>query len=209
MKNCTDLDLDGLVVIGGDDSNTNACLLAEYFEKSGSKCKVVGCPKTIDGDLKNEHIEVSFGFDTATKTYSEAIGNLCVDAMSGKGYYYFVRLMGRSASHIALECALQTRVNCVLIGEEVEAKSKTLSQITRELADMICTRADNHKNYGIVLVPEGLIEFIPEVKKLIKEINEILSKPIPANKDIRDHTVHHLSWESRALFQFLPKAISD
>ena len=106
LKNATDLDLDGLVVIGGDDSNTNACLLAEYFEKNQSKCRVIGCPKTIDGDLKNEHIEVSFGFDTATKTYSEAIGNLCVDALSSKGYYYFVRLMGRSASHIALECAL-------------------------------------------------------------------------------------------------------
>ena len=106
LKNASDLDLDGLVVIGGDDSNTNACLLAEYFEKNQSKCKVIGCPKTIDGDLKNEHIEVSFGFDTATKTYSEAIGNLCVDALSSKGYYYFVRLMGRSASHIALECAL-------------------------------------------------------------------------------------------------------
>ena len=120
LKNATDLDLDGLVVIGGDDSNTNACLLAEYFEKHQSKCRVIGCPKTIDGDLKNEHIEVSFGFDTATKTYSEGIGNLCVDALSSKGYYYFVRLMGRSASHIALECALQTRVNWVLIGEEVE-----------------------------------------------------------------------------------------
>jgi diphosphate--fructose-6-phosphate 1-phosphotransferase len=106
LKNAADLDLDGLVVIGGDDSNTNACLLAEYFEKHQSKCRVIGCPKTIDGDLKNEHIEVSFGFDTATKTYSEAIGNLCVDALSSKGYYYFVRLMGRSASHIALECAL-------------------------------------------------------------------------------------------------------
>ncbi len=138
MKNATDLDLDGLVVIGGDDSNTNACLLAEYFEKHQSKCRVIGCPKTIDGDLKNEHIEVSFGFDTATKTYSEAIGNLCVDALSSKGYYYFVRLMGRSASHIALECALQTRVNCVLIGEEVEKKSMTLQQITNLVADIIC-----------------------------------------------------------------------
>lgn len=116
-----------MVVIGGDDSNTNACLLAEYFEKNQAKTKVIGCPKTIDGDLKNEHIEVSFGFDTATRTYSEAIGNLCVDAMSGKGYYYFVRLMGRSASHIALECALQTRVNWVLIGEEVEQQKQTLS----------------------------------------------------------------------------------
>jgi len=120
LENVTKSNLDGLVVIGGDDSNTNACLLAEYFKSKNSKCIVVGCPKTIDGDLKNEHIEVSFGFDTATKVYSEAIGNLCTDAVSSKKYYYFVRLMGRSASHIALECALQTRVNCVLIGEEIE-----------------------------------------------------------------------------------------
>lgn len=123
LKYCTEMNLDGLAVIGGDDSNTNACLLAEYFMKHGSKCNVVGCPKTIDGDLKNEHIEVSFGFDTATKTYSEAIGNLCVDALSSKTYYYFVRLMGRSASHIALECALNTKANYVLIGEEVEKKN--------------------------------------------------------------------------------------
>ena len=116
-----------MIIIGGDDSNTNACLLAEYFKKNQSKCKVLGCPKTIDGDLKNEHIEVSFGFDTATKTYSEAIGNLSVDAMSSKNYYYFVRLMGRSASHIALECVLKTRANYVLIGEEVAALKKTLS----------------------------------------------------------------------------------
>lgn len=164
-------------MIGGDDSNTNACLLAEYFEKNGSKCTVVGCPKTIDGDLKNEHIEVSFGFDTATKTYSEAIGNLCVDAMSSKKYYYFIRLMGRSASHIALECALKTRVNYALIGEEVAAKNQTLKEITNDLADIICKRTEMGKNYGVVLVPEGLIEFIPEVASLINEINELLSKP--------------------------------
>lgn len=170
------MDLDGLVVIGGDDSNTNACLLAEYFLKHQAKTKVIGCPKTIDGDLKNEHIQVSFGFDTATRTYSEAIGNLCVDAMSGRGYYYFVRLMGRSASHIALECALQTRVNWVLIGEEVEKEQQTLAQITKHLADLICKRSELQKNYGVILVPEGLIEFIPEVKKLISQINELLSK---------------------------------
>ena len=127
LTNVTNLDLDGLVVIGGDDSNTNACLLAEYFAKNQAKCKVIGCPKTIDGDLKNEHIPVSFGFDTATKVYSEAIGNLCSDVISSKEYYHFIRLMGRSASHIALECALRTRINCVLIGEEVKAKNQTLS----------------------------------------------------------------------------------
>lgn len=127
LTNVTNLDLNGLVVIGGDDSNTNACLLAEYFAKQNAKCRVIGCPKTIDGDLKNEHIPVSFGFDTATKVYSEAIGNLCSDVVSSKEYYHFIRLMGRSASHIALECALRTRVNLVLVGEEVKSKNMTLS----------------------------------------------------------------------------------
>jgi diphosphate--fructose-6-phosphate 1-phosphotransferase len=182
-------------------------LLAEYFEKNHSKCKIIGCPKTIDGDLKNEHIEVSFGFDTATKTYSEAIGNLCVDALSSKLYYYFVRVMGRSASHIALECALNTKVNYVLVGEEVEQKKQTLSQITMEVADIICKRNSLGKNYGVILVPEGLIEFIPEIKKLISEINEILSKPFKG--DIRDYVSHHMTFESRAVFGFLPRSISD
>jgi diphosphate--fructose-6-phosphate 1-phosphotransferase len=130
LKYCAELNLDGLVVIGGDDSNTNACLLAEYFAKNDAKTKVIGCPKTIDGDLQNEHIPVSFGFDTATKVYSEAIGNLCSDVISSKEYYHFVRLMGRSASHIALECALRTQINCVLIGEEVEQQKQTLQQVT-------------------------------------------------------------------------------
>lgn len=168
---------------------------------------MIGCPKTIDGDLKNEHIQVSFGFDTATRTYSEAIGNLCVDAMSGRGYYYFVRLMGRSASHIALECALQTRVNWVLIGEEVEKEKQTLSMITKQLANLICKRDELKKNYGVILVPEGLIEFIPEVKVLISSINELLSKPFEG--DIREYVSSNLSEESRNLFNFLPKAISD
>jgi diphosphate-dependent phosphofructokinase len=177
LDNCTNLDLDGLVVIGGDDSNTNACLLAEYFASKTAKTKVIGCPKTIDGDLKNEHIPVSFGFDTATKVYSEAIGNLCSDVISSKEYYHFVRLMGRSASHIALECALRTQINCVLIGEEVEAKKQTLSQVTSQVADIICQRSELGKNYGVVLVPEGLIEFIPEMSVLISEVNELLAKP--------------------------------
>ena len=137
LTNATALGLDGLVVIGGDDSNTNACLLGEYFAKHKSNCKVIGCPKTIDGDLKNEHIPVSFGFDTATKVYSEAIGNLCIDAQSSKDYYHFVRVMGRSASHIALECALNTRINCCLIGEEVAAKKQTLVEITNYVANII------------------------------------------------------------------------
>ena len=195
------------MIIGGDDSNTNACLLAEYFKKNGSKCKVVGCPKTIDGDLKNEHIPVGFGFDTATKTYSEAIGNLSVDAMSSKVYYYFVRVMGRSASHIALECALKTRINWVFIGEEVKEKKKTLTQITEELSDIICKRAEYGKNYGVFLVPEGLIEFIPEVSVLISEINEILSKDFEG--DITQYVTSKLSPDNLKLFNFLPRSISD
>lgn len=207
LDNCTKLDLDGLVVIGGDDSNTNACLLAEYFAKQNAKTKVVGCPKTIDGDLQNEHIPVSFGFDTATKVYSEAIGNLCADVISSKEYYHFVRLMGRSASHIALECALRTQINCVLIGEEVEAKKMTLSQVTNQVADIICNRAKLGKNYGMILVPEGLIEFIPEMSVLIKEINELLSKSFEG--EIRKYVSKHLTFQSQALFNFLPQSISN
>lgn len=207
LKNATEMDLDGLAVIGGDDSNTNACLLAEYFAKHKSKCSVIGCPKTIDGDLQNEHIEVSFGFDTATKVYSEAIGNLCTDAVSSRKYYYFVRLMGRSASHIALECALQTRVNACLIGEEVESKQQTLEDVTMSLADIICKRNDHGKDYGVILVPEGLIEFIPEVKVLISEINEILAKEFTG--DILEYVTGKLTDGSRALFNRLPKSVSS
>ena len=207
MDNCTKLDLDGLVVIGGDDSNTNACLLAENFAKNNAKTKVIGCPKTIDGDLQNEHIPVSFGFDTATKVYSEAIGNLCADVISSKEYYHFVRLMGRSASHIALECALRTQINCVLIGEEVEAKKMTLAQVTNYVADIIVGRANIGKNYGVILVPEGLIEFIPEMGTLISEINEILAKPFEG--EIRKYVVKNLSAQSATLFNFLPASISN
>ena len=203
----TALDLDGLIVIGGDDSNTNACLLAEYFAKNNAKCRVIGCPKTIDGDLKNEHIPVSFGFDTATKVYSEAIGNLTSDVISSKDYYHFVRLMGRSASHIALECALRTRINCVLVGEEVAAKNMTLSQITSYVADIITKRSSLGKDYGVILVPEGLIEFIPEMAVLISEINELLSKEFTG--EIRDYVTKHLSFTSQALFNFLPNSISS
>ena len=164
---------------------------------------MIGCPKTIDGDLKNEHIQVSFGFDTATKTYSEAIGNLCMDALSSRMYYYFVRLMGRSASHIALECALSTRPNVALIAEEVEAKHITLSQITNNLADIICKRHELGKDYGVFLLPEGLVEFVPEIKKLIGQINEILSKPHQG--DIREYVISQLDFESKAVFQLLPR----
>jgi 6-phosphofructokinase 1 len=209
LKYCNSLKLDGLIVIGGDDSNTNGCLLAEYFLKNKSSTKVIGVPKTIDGDLKNEWIEVSFGFDTATRVYSELIGNICLDTLSSKKYYHFIRLMGRSASHIALECALQTQVNYVLIGEEVEQKQQTLEEIVDQLANLICQRSQNGKNYGVILVPEGLIEFIPEMNVLIKEINEIVSKKIDENEDLKEFILKNLTGNSQKLFQFLPKAISD
>lgn len=162
LKICQTLKLDGLVIIGGDDSNTNACLLADYFLKNNCSTRVIGCPKTIDGDLKNEFIEVSFGFDTACKTYSELIGNLMMDTFSSKFYYHFVRVMGRSASHIALECALLTRPNFCFIGEEVMKSGKTLKELVDELVEMIEARQKNGKEYGVILVPEGLIEFIKE-----------------------------------------------
>lgn len=168
--------LDAVVIIGGDDSNTNAALLAEYFKKNGCNTQVIGVPKTIDADLKNEHIEVSFGFDTAAKTYSELIGNIARDCLSAKKYYHFVKLMGRSASHIALECALQTQVNYTLISEEVSQSQKTLSQITSDIADMISERAKSGKNYGVILIPEGLVEYIPEMKILISELNDLFGK---------------------------------
>lgn len=186
------------MVIGGDDSNTNACLLGEFFASRQSKCKVIGCPKTIDGDLKNDHIPVSFGFDTATKVYSEAIGNLCIDAQSSKDYYHFVRVMGRSASHIALECALNTRINCCLIGEEVAAKKQTLQDITNQVADVIVKRAERGKNYGVIIVPEGLVEFIPEMGTLIAEINEILSHPYEG--EVAAFVLSKLTPESKVVF---------
>jgi pyrophosphate--fructose-6-phosphate 1-phosphotransferase len=169
------LGLDGVVVIGGDDSNTNAVSLAEYFLAKGSKVKVAGCPKTIDGDLKNEHIEVSFGFDTAAKTYSELIGNIARDANSAKKYWHFVKLMGRAASHIALECALQCRPNICLVSEEVEAKKLSLKDIVDEVCDSVVKRAEKGDNFGLALVPEGLIEFVPEMKTLIRELNDLLA----------------------------------
>ena len=167
--------VDALVVIGGDDSNTNAALLAEYFAAQGDAVRVIGVPKTIDGDLKNEYIETSFGFDTAVKTYSELIGNIERDANSAKKYWHFIKLMGRSASHIALECALQTQPNVCIVSEEVEAKKQTLGQIVDSIVEVVVTRANNGENFGVVLVPEGLIEFIPEVGRLIHELNDILA----------------------------------
>jgi diphosphate-dependent phosphofructokinase len=168
-------DLDGLLIIGGDDSNTNAALLAEYFIGRNSKTSVVGVPKTIDGDLKNDFIECSFGFDSACKTYSEMIGNILRDSLSAKKYTFFIKLMGRSASHIALECGLQTRANMTLIGEEIEDKQMTLADVTRTIADMIDARSQQGKDYGAILIPEGVVEFIPEVKTLIQELNSLLA----------------------------------
>ncbi len=167
--------LDAIVIIGGDDSNTNAALLAEHFAELGMKTQVIGVPKTIDGDLKNDMIETSFGFDTACKTYSELIGNIERDANSAKKYWHFIKLMGRSASHIALECALQTQPNVCLVSEEVEAKKMTLRQITDHLCTIIAKRAAAGENFGVILIPEGLVEFIPEMKTLIAELNDLMA----------------------------------
>lgn len=167
--------MDSLVVVGGDDSNTNACVIAEYLKQQGVDVTVIGVPKTIDGDLKNAQIETSFGFDTATKIYAEMVGNICRDVNSARKYWHFVRLMGRSASHIALEVAFKTQPNVVLIGEEVLAKKMTLAQVVDYLAGIIAKRAEMGKNFGVCLVPEGLIEFIPEMKELIAALNDMLS----------------------------------
>ncbi|CAD8107582.1 unnamed protein product [Paramecium sonneborni] len=209
LQYCQSLKLDGLVVIGGDDSNTNACLLAEYFLKNNCQTCVVGCPKTIDGDLKNEFVEVSFGFDTACKTYSELIGNIMLDTVSSKKYYHFIRLMGRSASHIALECALLTRPTWAYIGEEVEKNKTSLTQIVTQLSDLIEKRYKQNKNHGVILVPEGLIEFIDEVKILIKEINSILASNKWESDQVFDNILTKLTPESSKLLQFLPRSISD
>jgi len=170
------LGVQALAVVGGDDSNTNAAMLAEYFLREKVPVQVIGVPKTIDGDLKNSQIEVSFGFDTACKVYSELIGNIMRDANSAKKYWHFIKLMGRSASHIALECALQTRPNICLIGEEVEAKQMTLKDITELVCEIIAKRAANDENFGVALVPEGLVEFVPEMRALISELNDIMAE---------------------------------
>lgn len=203
LRTMQNLKLDGLVVIGGDDSNTNAAILTEYFLKNSCPVKVIGVPKTIDGDLKNPFVGISFGFDTACRTYSEIIGNISRDALSAKKYYHFIKLMGRSASHIALECALQTRPNLTLIGEEVAEKKMTLSQIAKEIASLISERAAAGKNYGVILIPEGLIEFFPEIGILIKEINKILS--LSSGADIASQ----LTPASQACFYALPEKIRD
>ncbi|KAJ3694885.1 hypothetical protein LUZ60_000262 [Juncus effusus] len=200
------LDLDGLVVIGGDDSNTNACLIAEYFMSKNMKTRVIGCPKTIDGDLKCKEVPTSFGFDTACKIYSEMIGNVMVDARSTGKYYHFVRLMGRSASHITLECALQTHPNIAIIGEEVATQKQTLKNVTDRITDIICKRAESGYNYGVILIPEGLIDFIPEVQTLIAELNEILAHDVVDEAGVWKNK---LNPQCKELFDFLPESIQE
>jgi len=199
------LALDGVVVIGGDDSNTNAAVLAEVFEAAGMHTRVIGCPKTIDGDLKiRGQMDISFGFDTACKTYAELIGNVCLDALSSGKYYHFIRLMGRAASNITLECALQTQPNVTLLGEEVAARNQNLSSITEEIVHTILEREKQGKNYGVILVPEGLIEFVPEMNHLLHEINELLAGGTAATPAA---VGEELSPNSAALFNYLPASI--
>lgn len=210
---CEQLGIKALVIIGGDDSNTNACILAEYYEKKGYGIQVIGCPKTIDGDLKNEYIETSFGFDTACKVYSELIGNVQRDAISAKKYWHFVRLMGRSASHITLECALQTQPNVAIISEEVKEKNMSLSDIVDIIVDSVVKRSNGGQNFGTVIVPEGLIEFVPEMNKLIKELNDALASDDEYNQlktddDKRYYVMQALSPESREFYVTLPNRIA-
>ena len=212
-ENCKKLGISALVIIGGDDSNTNACLLAEYYRKNNVPIQVIGCPKTIDGDLKNKFIETSFGFDTASKVYSELIGNIERDANSAKKYWHFIKLMGRSASHITLECALKTHPNITIISEEVAAKKQTLDEIVTCIANTVAARAKNKENFGVVLIPEGLIEFIPEMNKLISELNELLAKEGEAfaaieNKDEKmKFVIDRLPAELASVFASLPQTI--
>ncbi|MDP4203757.1 MAG: diphosphate--fructose-6-phosphate 1-phosphotransferase [Bacteroidota bacterium] len=210
---CKELGINAIVIIGGDDSNTNACVLAEYYAQKKTGIQVIGCPKTIDGDLKNEMIETSFGFDTACKVYSELIGNIQRDANSAKKYYHFIRLMGRSASHIALECALQSQPNVCIVSEEVEAKNLTLSDVVEQIVKVIVDRANQGLNFGTILIPEGLIEFIPAMKKLIAELNDLLAhnddfNALETEDEKRQYVKGLLSPESREVYRDLPKGIA-
>lgn len=207
-----ELGISALVIIGGDDSNTNACVLAEYYAAKKYGIQVIGCPKTIDGDLKNEMIETSFGFDTACKVYSEVIGNIQRDCNSARKYWHFIKLMGRSASHIALECALQTQPNVCLISEEIEAKNMSLDDVVTYIAQIVADRAAAGNNFGTVLIPEGVIEFIPALRKLIAELNELLAK----NKDFamikksaqRDWVISKLSETNAKIYESLPEGVA-
>ena len=213
---CKKHGITALVIIGGDDSNTNAAVLAEYFAANNAGVQVIGCPKTIDGDLKNEDIECSFGFDTATKTYAEIIGNIERDANSAKKYWHFVKVMGRSASHVALECALKTQPNICLISEEVEAKKMSLSTLADYIADSVEKRAANGENFGVAIIPEGVVEFVPEFSVLIHEINELLAgskadafNELPTWADKYAFIEAGLTKESMEVFALLPQAIQQ
>ena len=209
--------LTAIVIIGGDDSNTNAAVLAEYMAANNTGVQVIGCPKTIDGDLKNEDIEASFGFDTATKTYSELIGNIERDANSAKKYWHFIKVMGRSASHVALECALETQPNICLIGEEVAAKKMSLAEITSYIADSVETRGNNGENFGVAIIPEGIVEFVPEFSKLIAEINELIAgeektaafNALPSWDAKYDFIKKGLTAEAFAVFDILPQFVQQ
>ena len=216
VENCKCNGVNAIVIIGGDDSNTNAAVLAEYCAAHNTGIQVIGCPKTIDGDLKNEDIECSFGFDTATKTYSEIIGNIERDANSAKKYWHFVKVMGRSASHVALECALQTQPNICLIGEEVAAKKMSLAQVADQIADSVAARAAKGWNFGVAIIPEGLVEFVPEFSVLIAEINELLAgskadafNALPTWADKYAFIKSGLTAESFGVFAILPENIQQ
>ena len=216
VENCKKHGVNALVIIGGDDSNTNAAVLAEYCAAHNTGIQVIGCPKTIDGDLKNEDIECSFGFDTATKTYSEIIGNIERDANSAKKYWHFVKVMGRSASHVALECALETQPNICLIGEEVAAKKMSLAQVADQIADSVAARAAKGWNFGVAIIPEGIVEFVPEFSVLIAEINELLAgskadafNALPSWADKYAFIKNGLTEASFSVFDILPENIQQ
>ena len=207
------LDIKALVIIGGDDSNTNACVLAEYYAAKNTGVQVIGCPKTIDGDLKNAYIETSFGFDTACKVYSEVIGNIQRDCNSAQKYWHFIKLMGRSASHIALECALQTQPNYCIISEEVEQKALSLDNIVTSIAQAVADRATDGNNFGTVLIPEGLIEFVPAMKALIAELNDLLAHKgeeynAVAPEEQRQYIIDQLSSDNAAVYASLPAGVA-
>ena len=208
-----ELDIKALVIIGGDDSNTNACVLAEYYKSIESGVQVIGCPKTIDGDLKNEQIETSFGFDTACKVYSEVIGNIQRDCNSARKYWHFIKLMGRSASHIALECALQTQPNVCIISEEVESKNLSLDDVINQVAEVVAKRAANGDNFGTVLIPEGLVEFIPAMKRLIAELSDFLAHhedefKLIKRSEQRNYIVSKLTKENADIYASLPEGVA-
>ena len=207
------LNIKAIVIIGGDDSNTNACVLAEYYAAKNYGVQVIGCPKTIDGDLKNSQIETSFGFDTATKTYSELIGNIERDCNSARKYWHFIKVMGRSASHIALECALQCQPNICLVSEEVQAKDQSLNDIVESIASTVAYRASQGNNFGVVIIPEGLIEFVPAIGRLIEELNDLLAEHGADYKDLdknaqREYILSHLSAANKATFETLPEGVA-